>query len=98
MTTREFIKEQTINVTFNITLIISLILRYTGVLERRENKSLVIVLIIFLVFFIIAKLINKLLLKLNLLEDVLEKKRKRKYLRLINWSYIFIVVIVIFGR
>ncbi|UPM56094.1 hypothetical protein [Gottfriedia acidiceleris] len=97
MTTREFLKEHSMNITFNITLIISIILRYTGILEK-GNKSLVIILIIFLVSFIIVKLFNKLLLKQNLLGNVLEEKSKRKYKRFINWSYILIVVIVIFGR
>jgi len=94
LTTREFIKEQSMNITFSITLIISIILRYTVVLEK-GNKLLVIFLIIFLANFIIIKLIYKLFIKLNVLEDVLEEKRK--YMRLLNWSYILISVIFTFG-
>ncbi|MEE6453181.1 hypothetical protein RAH41_21745 [Gottfriedia acidiceleris] len=97
MTTREFIKEHSMNITFILTMIISIIFRYTGILAK-GNKSLALVLIIFLVSFILVKLIYKLLLKQNLLGDVIEEKRKRKYMRFLNWSYILIVIIVLEGN
>jgi glucan phosphoethanolaminetransferase (alkaline phosphatase superfamily) len=97
LTSREFIKEQSMKITFIISLIITIILRYTIVLEK-GNKLLAIFLIIFLANFIIIKLIYKLFIKLNVLGNVLEEKRKRNYMRLLIGSYFLICVFCILGK
>jgi len=94
MTTREFIKEQDFNIAVNITLIISILLIYTGVVEK-GFKFLVIGFFILLACLLIVKLIIKLFLKLNLFKDILEGKIKKKYVILIEWSFRILLLIII---
>ncbi|PEJ57993.1 hypothetical protein CN692_10920 [Bacillus sp. AFS002410] len=94
MTIREFLKEQGFNIAFNVTLIIQILLKYTGVMEQ-GLKFLAIGLFILLACLLLVKLINKLFLKLNLFKHVLEEKSKRKYMQLIKWSYRILVLIII---
>jgi hypothetical protein len=96
MTIREFLKEQSFRIAFNLTMIILILLKYIGGMEK-GFKFLVISLLIFLTCWLIVLFINKLILKLNLFKDVLEEKNKRKYMQLINWSTCLLVLIVIFG-
>ena len=92
MTIGEFLKEQSFRIAFNLTMIISILLKYIGGIEQGV-KFLVINLLILLTCWL---LINKLSLKLNLFKDVLEEKSKRKYMQLINWSPWIWVLISIF--
>lgn len=94
ITTREFIKEQDFNIAINLTLIISILLIYTGVVEK-GFKFLVIGFFILLACLLIVKLINKLFLKINLFKEVLEEKSKNKYVKLIEWSFRILLLIII---
>ena len=96
MTIREFLKEQSFRIAFNLAMIILILLKYIGGIEK-GFKFLVISLLILLTCWLIVLFINKLILKLNLFKDVLEEKSKRKYMQLINWSTCILVLIVIFG-
>jgi hypothetical protein len=96
ITIREFLKEQSFRIAFNLTMIILILLKYIGGIEK-GFKFLVISLLILLTCWLIVLFINKLILKLNLFKDVLEEKSKRKYMQLINWSTCILVFIVIFG-
>jgi hypothetical protein len=92
MTIREFLKEQSFKIAFNLTMIILFLLKYIGGIEKGV-KFLVICLLIFLTCWLI---INTLILKLDLFKDVLEEKSKRKYMQLINWSTCILVLIASF--
>lgn len=96
MTIREFLKEQSFRIAFNLTMIILILLKYIGGIEK-GSKFLVISLLILLTCLFIVLFINKLILKLNLFKGLLEEKTRRKLLRLINWSTWILVLIVIFG-
>lgn len=96
ITIREFLKEQSFRISFNLTVIILILLRYIGGIEK-GFKFLVIGLLILLTCSLIFLFVNKLILKLNLFKDVLEENSKRKYIQIINWSTYILAIIVIFG-
>jgi hypothetical protein len=94
---RELLKEQSINIALNLTLIIMILMRYTRIMAK-GSKFLIVSFFIFIICILLVNLTNKFFIKRNLFDDVLDEKHERRYMRLIIGSLSVLVFILTFGR